>query len=110
MKNQAMSARRITLADHFNTRFSFTELFHSYNYFPSRVSLFEIAHRFRGLAQLVSPVDDGCHLPRLHEVAQHGQISFVQILFGVVHDVICADGSDKIDFSRTAYARYLCAE
>src|SRR5437773_2748293 len=78
MKNQAMSARRITLADHFNTRFSFTELFHSYNYFPSRVSLFEIAHRFRGLAQLVSPVDDGCHLPRLHEVAQHGQISFVQ--------------------------------
>src|SRR6266699_6058964 len=78
MKNQATSARRITLADHFNTRFSFTELFHSYNYFPSRVSLFEIAHRFRGLAQLVSPVDDGCHLPRLHEVAQHGQIPFVQ--------------------------------
>src|SRR5437016_9155296 len=78
MKNQTRSARRITLADHFNTRFSFTELFHSYNYFSARVSLFEIAHRFRGLAQLVSPVDDRGHLPRLHEVAQHGQILLVQ--------------------------------
>src|SRR5207248_6887419 len=78
MKNQTRSARRITLADDFNTRFSFTDLFHSYNYFSARVSLFEIAHRFRGLAQLVNPVDDRGHLPRLHEVAQHGQILFVQ--------------------------------
>src|ERR1700694_3968226 len=78
MKNQTTSARRITLADHLNTRFSFIELFHSYNYFPSRVAFFEIPHRFRGLAQLVSPVDDGCHLPRLHEVAQQLQILFVQ--------------------------------
>src|SRR2546421_9178742 len=78
MNTHTTSARRITLADHFNTRLSFTELFHSYNYFSARVSFFEIPHRLRGLAQLVSPVDDGCHLPRLHEVAQHGQILFVQ--------------------------------
>jgi hypothetical protein len=37
-------------------------------------------------------------------------VTFGEILFGVVNDVICADRSDKIDFSRTAYARYLCAE
>src|SRR6266699_1072605 len=78
MKTHTTSARRITLADHFNTRFSFTELFHSDYYFPSRVAFFEIPHRLRGLAQLVSPVDDGCHLPRLHEVAQQLQILFVQ--------------------------------
>src|SRR5439155_18141592 len=78
MNTQTTSARTTTLADHFNTRFSFTELFHSYNYFPARVSFFEIPHRLRGLAQFVSPVDDGCHCPRLHEVAQHGQILFVQ--------------------------------
>src|SRR5438552_18148694 len=78
MNTHTTSARRIMLADHFNTRPSFTELFHSYNYFPSRVAFFEIPHRLRGLAQLVSPIDDGCHLPRLHEVAQQLQILFVQ--------------------------------
>src|SRR6266568_5759108 len=51
MNSQTTSARRITPADHFNTRFSFIELFHSYNHFSVRVSLFEIAHRFRGLIQ-----------------------------------------------------------
>ena len=66
------------LADHFKIRLSFTELFHSYNYFSARVAFFEIPHRLRGLAQLVSPVDDGYHLPRLHEVAQQLQILFVQ--------------------------------
>src|SRR5438876_3250177 len=78
MNNQTTSARRITLADHFNTRFTFTELFHSDCDFTSSVSFFQISHRLRGLAQLVSPVDDGCHLPRLHEVAQQLQILFVQ--------------------------------
>jgi hypothetical protein len=39
MKNQTTSARRITLADHFNTRFSFTELLHSDYYFAARVAL-----------------------------------------------------------------------
>src|SRR6266566_8469137 len=78
MNTHTTSARRIMLADHFNTRLSFTELFHSYNYFPACVAFFEIPHRLRGLAQLVSPVDDGCHLPGLHEVAQQLQILFVQ--------------------------------
>src|SRR5207249_8788982 len=78
MNNQTTSARRITLAYHFNTRFTFTELFHSDCDFASSVSFFEIPHRPRGLAQLVSPVDDGCHLPRLHEIAQQLQILFVQ--------------------------------
>src|SRR5213083_2241151 len=57
---------------------SLIALFHSDYYFPSRVAFFEIPHSLRGLAQLVSPVDDGCHLPRLHEVAQQLQILFVQ--------------------------------
>src|SRR5205823_12010328 len=89
MNTQITSARRITLADHFNTRFSFIELFHSYNYFSSRVTFFEIPHRLRGLAQLVSSVDDGCHLPRLHEVAQQLQILFVQ--FRNIPDELLAD-------------------
>src|SRR6266705_933432 len=89
MKSQVTSTRRITLADHFNIRFSFTELFHSYYYFSSRVAFFEIPHRLRGLAQLVSPVDDGCHLPRLHEVAQQLQILFVQ--FRNVRDELLTD-------------------
>jgi hypothetical protein len=70
MNSQSANAREIMPDDHFITRFSFTELFHSYNYFPARVAFFEIPHRLRGLAQFVSVVDDGCHLPRLHEVAQ----------------------------------------
>src|SRR5256885_1644398 len=78
MKNQTTSARRITLADHFNTRFSFTELLHSDYYFSSRVAFFEIPHRLGGLAQLVSSIDDWRHLPRFHEVAQRGQIVFVR--------------------------------
>src|ERR1700682_2424994 len=78
MNNQTTSARRITLTDHFNTRFSFTELLHGDYYFSASVPFFEIPHRLRGLAQLVRPVDDGCHLPRLHEVAQQLQILFVQ--------------------------------
>src|SRR5882724_11548593 len=55
----------------------FVILSHGDYYFSSRVAFFEIPHRLRGLAQLVSPVDDGC-LPRLHEVAQQLQILFVQ--------------------------------
>src|SRR5437016_6101955 len=89
MKSQVTSTRRITLADHFNIRFSFTELFHSYYYFSSRVAFFEIPHRLRGLAQLVSPVDDGCHLPRLHEVAQQLQILFVS--FRTIPDELLMD-------------------
>jgi hypothetical protein len=50
MNNQTTSARRIALADHFDTRFSFTELFHSYNYFSARVSLIEIAKSVSGVA------------------------------------------------------------
>src|SRR5438045_7709487 len=89
MKNQTTSARKITATDHFNTRLSFTELFHSYNYFPARVAFFEILHRLRGLAQLVSPVDDGYHLPRLDEVAQQLQILFVQ--FRNIRDELLTD-------------------
>src|ERR1700720_1617612 len=89
MNSQVTSTRRITLADHFNTRFSFTELLHGNYYFSSRVSFFEIPHRFRGVAQLVSPVDDGGHLPRLHEVAQQLQILFVQ--FRNIRDELLTD-------------------
>src|ERR1700720_1708359 len=89
MKSQATSASRSTLADHFNIRFSFIELFHSYNHFSARVPFFEIPHRLRGLAQLVSPVDDGSHLPRLHEVAQQLQILFVQ--FRNIRDELLTD-------------------
>src|SRR5438046_5454204 len=78
MNNQTTSARRITLANHFDTRFSFTELFHSDCDFASSAPCFVVPHRLCGLAQLVSPVDDGCHLPRLHEVAQQLQLLFVQ--------------------------------
>ena len=46
MNTQSTSARRITLADHFITRFSFTELFHSYNYFSAGVAFSEIAESF----------------------------------------------------------------
>src|SRR5437868_9375805 len=89
MNTHTTSARRIMLADHFNTRPSFTELFHSYNYFPARVAFFEIPHRLRGLAQLVRPVDDGRHLPRLHEIAQQLQILFVQ--FRNIRDELLTD-------------------
>src|SRR3979411_528753 len=89
MKIQTTSARKITLADHFNARFSFTELFHSDYYFPSSVAFFEITHRLRGLAQLVSPVDDGYHLPGLHEIAQQLQILFVQ--FRTIVDELLTD-------------------
>src|SRR6266852_1621329 len=89
MNSQTTSTRRITPADHFNTRFSFTELFHRDYDFSSRVAFFEIPHRLRGLAQLVSPLDDGCHLPRLHEVAQQLQILFVQ--FRNVRDELLTD-------------------
>src|SRR5947207_12839242 len=78
MNNQTASARRITLANHFDTRFSFTELFHSDCDFASSAPCFVVPHRLCGLPQLVSPVDDGCHLPRLHEVAQQLQILFVR--------------------------------
>src|SRR5438105_15109926 len=89
MNTHTTSARRITLADHFNTRLSVTELFHSYNYFPARVAFFEIPHRLRGFAQLVSPVDDGDHLPRLDEVAQQLQFLFVQ--FRNIRDELMTD-------------------
>src|SRR6266536_1506517 len=106
MKNQTTSARRITLADHFNTRFSFTELLHSDYYFSSRVALFEIAHCLRGLAQLVSPLDDGCHLPRLHEVAQQLQILFVH--FCSNHDELLTDEPRQQGrFEPTSYTHQL---
>src|SRR6266513_706567 len=89
MKDQTTSARKITATDHVNTRLSVTVLFHCYNYFPARVAFFEIPHRLRGLAQLVSPVDDGCHRPRLHEVAQQLQILFVQ--FRNIRDELLTD-------------------
>src|SRR6266700_2795988 len=78
MNSQSTNARKIAPADHFITRFSFIELFHSDYYFASSAPCFVVPHRLRGLAQLVSPVDDGFHLPRLHEVAQQLQILFVQ--------------------------------
>ena len=83
-RNVNIKASKITRVLHFNIRFIFIGLtsrlarFHSDYYFSSCVAFFEIPHRLRGLAQLVSPVDDGCHFPRLHEVAQQLQILFVQ--------------------------------
>src|SRR6266481_5783364 len=106
MKSQVTSTRRITLADHFSTRFSFTKLFHSDYYFSSRVAFFEIPHRLRGLAQLVRPVDDGCHLPRLHEVAQQLQILFVQ--FRTIPDELLTDEPrQQIRFEHTSYTHQL---
>ena len=37
-------------------------------------------------------------------------VSFGEIFFGVVNDVICADLSDNIDIARTTYASHLGAE
>src|SRR6266404_5810135 len=102
MKSQATSARRVTLADHFNTRFSFTELFHSDYYFPSRVAFFKIPHRLRGLAQLVSPVDDGCHLPCLHEVAQQLQILLVQFR-NICDELLMDEPRQQIRFEISNY-------
>src|SRR5712691_5520286 len=102
MKNQTTSTRRITPADHFNTRFSFTELLHSDYYFPSRVAFFEIPHRLRGLAQLVSPVDDGCHFPRLHQVAQQLQILFVQFR-NITDELLTGEPRQQIRFEIPNY-------
>src|SRR6266403_3024312 len=83
-RNANINATKIARILHFSTRFIFIgltsllALFHSDYYFSSSVSFFEIPHRLRGLAQLVSPVDDGCDLPRLLEVAQQLQILFVR--------------------------------
>src|SRR5260370_26977115 len=83
-RNANIKASKITRPLHFSIRFTFIgltsllALFHSDYYFPSGVSFFEIPHCLRGLAQLISPVDDGCRLPLLHEVAQQLQILFVQ--------------------------------
>src|SRR5260370_5232331 len=83
-RNANIKASKITRPLHFSIRFTFIgltsllALFHSDYDFSSAVTFFEIPHCLRGLAQLVSPVDDGCHFPRLHEVAQQLQILFVQ--------------------------------
>ncbi len=37
-------------------------------------------------------------------------ITFGEILFGVINDVICADGADKIDIAGAANSRDLSAE
>src|SRR5437763_13141055 len=95
MKSQVTSTRRITPADHFNIRLSFTELFHSYNDFSARVSFFEIPHRLCGLAQLVSPVDNGCHLSRLHQIAHQLQILFVQ-LRSIVDELLAGESRQQI--------------
>src|SRR5262249_6858409 len=36
--------------------------------------------------------------------------TFGEILLGVINNVICADGSDHLHISRTAYAGHICAE
>src|SRR6266404_1827932 len=106
MKNQTTSARRITFADRFNSRFSFTELLHSDYYFSSSVAFFEIPHRLRGLAQLVSPVDDGLHLSRLHEVAQQLQILFLR--FRTIPDeLLIEEPRQQIRFEHTSYTHQL---
>src|SRR6266496_5409724 len=106
MKSQATSARRITLADHFSIRFSFTELFHGDYYFSSSAPCFVVPHRLCGLAQLVSPVDDGCHLPRLHEVAQQLQILFVRCCT-VPDELLIDEPRQQIRFEHTAYTHQL---
>src|SRR5437016_1603241 len=106
MKNQTTSTRRITLADHFNTRFSFTELLHSDYHFSSRVAFFEIPHRLGSLAQLVSPVDNGCHLPRFHEVAQRGQIVFVRCCT-VPDELLIDEPRQQIRFENPSDTRQL---
>src|SRR6266404_381104 len=54
-------------------------LLHSQHDFPSGVALFHIPQRLGGLTQLVTPVDDRCQLPRLHEIAQGRKVFFVEL-------------------------------
>ena len=49
-RNANVKAIKIARVLHFSIRFSFTELFHSYNYFSARVSLIEIAKSVSGVA------------------------------------------------------------
>src|SRR5882724_8027859 len=94
-RNANINATKIARILHFSIRFIFIRLtsllalFHSNYYFSSSVSFFQIPHCLRGLAQLVSPVDDGGHLPRLHEVAQQLQILFVR--FRTIPDELLTD-------------------
>src|SRR5213592_1226600 len=81
---------------------SLIALFHSDYYFSSRVAFFEIPHRLRGLAQLVSPVDDGCQLPRLHEVAQQFQILFVRCR-SIPDELLVTEPRQEIRFEGPTY-------
>src|SRR6266481_4907414 len=100
-RNANINATKIARILHFSIRFIFIgltsllALFHSDYYFSSSVSFFEIPHRLRGLAQLVSSVDDRCQLPRLHEVAQQLQILFVQFR-SIVDELLAGESRQQI--------------
>ena len=47
--------------------------------FPSSVPFFQVADRSRGLAQRITPIDDGRHLAGLHEPGQESQVLLVQV-------------------------------
>src|SRR6476659_9262742 len=107
-RNVNIKASKITRVLHFSIRFIFIGLtsrlarFHSDYYFALGVAFFEIPHRLRGLAQLVSPVDDGCYLPRLHEVAQQLQILFVQFR-NITDELLTAEPRQQIRFEIPSY-------
>src|SRR5438045_171990 len=52
---------------------------HHHHDFSSRMAFLEIAERLAGFAQLVTPFDDRCHLPGLHEIAEDGEVVVVEI-------------------------------
>lgn len=54
-------------------------MFHSYYYFSSSVSFFQVPDSLRDLTQRVAPVDDWCYFSCLHEIAQDGQVLFVRV-------------------------------
>src|SRR6266704_5200503 len=111
-RNANITASKITRALHFSIRFIFIgltsllALFHSDYYFSSCMAFFEIPHRLRGLAQLVSPVDHGCHLSRSDEVAQHGQILFVQCR-NISDELLTDEPRQQIRFEPTSYTHQL---
>ena len=67
------------LADHLSARLSFTRLFDSYDYFASGMALIVDAEGLGGLTESVGPLDDRPDLSRLEELAQQGDIFFVQL-------------------------------
>src|SRR4029434_10992422 len=79
-------------------------LVHSDYDFASSAPCFVVTHRLRGLAQLVSPIDNGYHLARLHEVAQQLQILFVQFR-NIPDELLTDEPRQQIHFETPTYTR-----